>query len=202
MIIDDGLNEFLADKGSAPYSTADKMAAYTGSPEYLTYTTYFHHDVHVKEFTEGINPRPGSTFIDVGCCSGFTGLLLAHRGYKVTFHDFDGLGLKFVRWYSEKHNLDTDVIPYGQELPVRYDIAISLDVMEHTGNHLGYLRWITELADRAMICYPLMPFSPPHDDVLDEWIDDNAICDIVNCRYKLVDSYIAGGNRRFLVWDS
>lgn len=193
------LKEFLSDKEPVPISLSDKHQTYTASPEYLLYTTSFHHDHWIKELIDSLRPPAGTNFIDVGCCSGFTGLTLALRGYGVTFHDFEGLGLQFVRWFSDKHSLNTRIIPYGQDLPESYDIAIALDVLEHTGNHLGFLYWISGLAKKVVITYPLLSFVPPYDNRLDEWVDDQAIRSIVESRYHLVDDY-SQASRRYLIW--
>lgn len=195
------LRTFLSDVESQPVSTSDKRGTYTNSGDYLIYTTSFHHDHAVSELVTGLKPPAGTTIIDVGCCSGFTGLTFALQGYKVAFHDFEGLGLQFVRWFGDKHALDIEVIPYGGEIEKRYDIAIALDVMEHTGNHLGFIRWISDLAHRVIICYPLMAFGPPYSDDLDEWVDDQVIRNVVEARYKLQDDYLStSADRRFLIW--
>lgn len=200
-IVDD-LKIFLSDRDPFTDYLSDKNRAYTASPDYLIYTTSFHHNRNVKAFEESIRPPVGTQIIDVGCCAGMTGLALAMRGYPVTFHDFEGLGLQFVRWISSKRTLDTQVIPYGDQLTRRYDIAIALDVLEHTGNHLSFVRWISGLAGRVMICYPLSSgFEPPYVNVLDEWVDDEMIRLAVSHRYRVLHDQNPDG-RRFLVWET
>lgn len=197
----DQLKIFLSDKESRPDFLSDKRLTYTDSPEYLLYTTSFHHDASIRALIEPLSPPVGTTIIDVGCCSGFTGLSLAMNGYRVAFHDFEGLGLSFIRWFSDRQELNTQVIPYGSEMTERYDLAIALDVMEHTGNHLGFIRWISSLAHKVIVCYPLMPFAPPYSDQIDEWVDDQVIRSVVESRYKLFDDYLStSGDRRFLIW--
>jgi hypothetical protein len=198
VIIDD-LKRFLSDREPFTDYLLDKRRTYTASPDYLIYVTSFHGNRNVAAFEQSICAPLGTRFIDVGCCSGVTGLNLALRGYHVTFHDYEGLGLEFIRWFSKEHRLDTKVIPYGEET-VNYDVAIALDVLEHTGNHLAFIKWISSLADKVMICYPLsVPFAPPYENVLDEWVDDKAIRQIVSERYKVVSDENPDG-RRFLVW--
>lgn len=201
VIIDD-LKYFLSDKPNFTDYLSDKKRAYTASSDYLIYVTSFHGNRNVAAFEESIKLPLGARFIDVGCCSGVTGLNLAMRGYQVAFHDYEGLGLDFIRWFSEKHHLKTEVVPYGQELVNSYDVAIALDVLEHTGNHLAFIKWISYLAGRIMICYPLSTgFSPPYENVLDEWVDDRAIREVVKERYRLIHDEAPDG-RRFLIWEA
>ncbi len=202
-IIVDDLKNFLSDREPFNDYLSDKERTYTASPDYLISVISFHGNRNVAAFEESVKPSAGTKIIDVGCCSGITGLNLAVQGYPVTFHDFEGLGLDFIRWFSERHALNTEVIPYGQELERHHDIAIALDVLEHTGNHLAFIKWISYLAGRVMICYPLsVPFMPPYEKVLDEWVDDLAIRDIVRHRYKLIHDEAPGSDRRFLIWES
>ncbi|KKL85249.1 hypothetical protein LCGC14_1956620, partial [marine sediment metagenome] len=72
----------------------------------------------------------------------------------------------------------------------RYDIAVALDVMEHTGNHLGFVRWISELAQRVVVCYPRMEFSPPYVTVVDElsWSNQSSLINAVIDYKPLIDS--------------
>lgn len=183
-----------------PVSASDKIRTYTESADYLIGTTYFHNDIYVKQFEADFKKHsPGTRFLDVGCCTGSTGLALARRGYHVGFHDFEGLGLEFIRWLSGEESLDTDVIPYGTKEPVDYNVAIALDVMEHTGNHLGFIRWISSLAPKVIITYPLMAFAPPYEMVIDEWIDDEAVRTILYERYTVLVDH-TNASRRFLIW--
>ena len=88
---------------------------------------------------------PNLKIIDVGCASGLTGFRFVNKGHLVTFHDFEGIGLEFIRWFlkDRKYGNAHWVVPYGNSLPYgRYDAVVSIDVLEHTGNHLGYLKWL------------------------------------------------------------
>lgn len=201
-VIVDDLKLFLS--GKAPFTDylSDKKRTYTASPDYLIYTVSFHGNRNVAAFEEAIKPPAGSTIIDVGCCAGITGLNLAWQGYPVTFHDFEGLGLDFIRWFSSRHQLNATVIPYGDELPICYDLLVALDVLEHTGNHLAFVHWISTLAHQVRICYPLSAgFSPPYANVLDEWVDDEIIRETVAKRYRIIRDEDPDG-RRFLIWDT
>jgi hypothetical protein len=200
-VLVDDLKLFLT--GREPFSDylTDKQRTYTNSPDYLIYTLSFHGNRNVAKFEQAIAPPPKTSFIDVGCCAGTTGLNLALRGYHVTFHDYEGLGLEFIRWFADRHKLSCQVVPYGQDISKRFDIATAFDVLEHTGNHLSFIKWISGLARRVMICYPIMPFSPPFENVLDEWVDDEMIRHVVSSRYRLVYDDKPDG-RRFLIWES
>jgi len=117
--------------------------------------------------------------------------------YKDQHYD---LAEEYYRKAKEKENdLDTQVVPYDED-PGVHDVAISLDVIEHTGNHLGYLRWISRLAKRVMICFPLMGFAPPFEVVIDEWVDAEAVRWVLEKRYKVVSDYCID-SRQFFVWD-
>ena len=196
------LDEFCRQHPSdVPISETDLIETYTKSTKYLKYTIAFHFNPYVLMFMKtAFGRQEKADIIDVGCCSGFTGLMLAIRGHRVTFHDFEGVGLDFIRWVSNRHNLDTTVIPYGDPVECRYDIAVALDVMEHTGNHLGFVRWISELARRVVVCYPRMEFSPPYVTVVDEWIDDEGVRMGIGSRYNVIVDY-EGGGRRFMIWE-
>ncbi len=183
-----------------PVSAEEKVGTYTESTQYLKNTTHYHFDVDMKPFTEEALSGPNvGEIIDVGCCSGLMGLVMALREYWVTFHDFEGVGLAFVRWMIERHGLEGEVIPYGQEVTRRYDTVIATDVLEHTGNHLGFIRWVSGLGKRVIVTYPQIAFSPPHVEVIDEWVDDEVIVRVVEERYEVVTNYLRNG-RRFLIW--
>lgn len=182
-----------------PMSIDDKRSTYTESGDYLLYTTQYHTDAGMAELMNYIYKIPARSVIDAGCCSGFTGLLMALKSYyDVIFHDFEGLGLKFIRWFIEKHSLNAEVVPYGEKIDCA-DLAIALDVIEHTGNHLSFIRWMNGLGRSKVICYPLMAFAPPYVDVMDEWVDDEAIRQIVGSRYETIFDWSQNG-RRFLGW--
>lgn len=190
----------MVEPNDRAYSQDEKQAAYTESGKYLIYTTYYHDSIGLPELMKRIYEQPFQTVIDIGCCSGITGLIIAiDKKRAVTFHDFEGLGLRFIRWFIEKHGLNTcKVIPYGDNIEY-YDLVVGLDVIEHTGNHLGFIRWINDIGDVKFITHPLMDFAPPYVNVLDEWVDGDAISLIIRSRYEMLFDY-KQNNRRFMAW--
>ena len=182
---------------------ADWMPRYTASPSYLRYLGDFHTQRAVVEFMEwllGAMPKDATVY-DVGCVCGYTGLPLAMRGYDVAFHDYEGLGLQFVRWFTGQHNgaLATSVVPYGQPTQQR-DWAIALDVIEHTSNQLGFLRWLKELGRTAVFSFPMATYLPPYNNPLDQWVDGEAILWILERRYNVIEHYVAD-MRTYVVYE-
>lgn len=174
--------------------------AYTDSAQYLINTTIWHCDHTVDTFLHSSlqHFKPDNTILDVGCMSGYTGLFYAWKGQRVTLHDFDGLALDWLRWLGERHGESIRAVPYGQPVE-RHDWVVALDVLEHTGNHLGFLHWLESLGRTAIITYPLMPFEPPYKPVIDAWVDDEAINQIIGNRYDVIYSRLENG-RRYLVY--
>ena len=169
---------------------------YTSSPSYLKLTMDYHANIHLVDLQRWFNNRIQGTVVDVGCATGVVGLSLAHKGMPVAFHDFEGIGLEFIRWYAQKHHLDYTTIPYGQPI-AQYDWAIALDVLEHTPNPLTFLRWISELGKNVFITYPCsIDFQPPYEPLrTDEWTDDEAIVWVVEKRYEMFLNYRVDGRR-------
>lgn len=194
------LAEFIAlkqDRGPS-VSIEDKQATYTRSSEYLVYVTAYHHTADFARFITDLVGQisPYHSIIEVGCSSGFSGLTLTRYGRRnVTFHDFAGLGLEFLGWYGKEEGLPLTTIPYTNPTAVRYDWVLCLDVLEHTGNHLGALRWLEELGDNVALAYPLMEFVPPFQNVMDEWVDDEIIQMTLVKRYTVLETRIADGRR-------
>ena len=182
--------------------TAADRRVYTASPWYQVYTLTFHDDVWVSRFIDMLanNMTAEATFLDVGCCNGATGLVLALMGRNVTFYDYEGLGLSFVRDFIARHELTahTSVVPYGVSLP-HCDIAIALDVLEHTSSHTAALRWWRELGTYVAISYPLASYRPPYIIHLDEYVDDEAILLVAERRYEIIFNEIRN-MRRFMVY--
>jgi 2-polyprenyl-3-methyl-5-hydroxy-6-metoxy-1,4-benzoquinol methylase len=200
------LRQFVAERPEVPVSTSDKLRTYTTSPQYLAYCAQYHQSPDVAQFLLTVAGliQPGDSLVDVGCCAGFTGLMLAgYDKYPVTFHDYGGIGLDFLRWVLANHDYpQTRVIPYHQPIePHKWVVAC--DVLEHTGNHLATLRWLSELSSYGVVlCYPTAPaFAPPYvTDRLDEWVDDEAIQWVIERRYKVITSYIEE-TRRYTIYE-
>lgn len=189
---------------------SDKLyQLYTESSIYQLYITEFHDDPYIQDFIKILSDVSRHTFeklgrktdfVDVGCGSGFTGLILALSGnYHVVFHDFEGLGLDFVKDYlSQNPQISGSVIPYGLNVP-QHTVAVALDVMEHTHNHLCTLRWLKELGSYVALTYPLKEYKPPFILEIDEYVDDESLLYICEHKYKVILSEIANG-RRFLIY--
>ncbi len=205
-LIRDELKEFLKDYPEVAvlalpgYKKATSEQYYTQSPWYLLYTTEFHDDPNVSNFINMITSRTltGTTFVDVGCGSGMTGLLIALQGFAVTFHDYESLGMDFIRGFIARHGLSASVIPYGEEVP-RHTVAIALDVLEHTSSHVSTLRWLRELGINVALTYPLLPYRRPYIREVDEYVDDEAMMLVANQRYNVVFATIHN-KRRFLIY--
>jgi hypothetical protein len=190
----------VLEKNAVGQTVCDPHEAYSESPAYQMYSIEFHDDPQVYSFIDALllNSPDTASFIDVGCCTGVTGLCLAMAGRYVTFHDYEGLGPDFVKYMLEKHNLRGEFVPYG--LPVRrHSIAVALDVLEHSSSHTSMLTWLTELGDNVALTYPVHEYRPPFINYVDQYVDDPAIMVIAELRYAIVFTVIANG-RRFLVY--
>lgn len=190
---------FLDKKKPLGTNSDDLEETYTRSTEYLTYTTQFHRAADIAEFlVKVINQiKPGDTITDVGCHSGFTGLSVVMAGkQRVTFHDFEGIGLEFVEWYIEHNDIgEARIIPYGTN-PSRSKWVLAFDVLEHTGNQLAALKWLELLTNHYVaMTYPLIGYHPPYIKPIDEYVDDEAIQMVIDSRYTIKESYIADGHR-------
>jgi len=180
---------------------AEKMNLYTNSYGYIVYTGNFHHGMEMistNHFLLNLMKDKKQTIIDVGCQSGGTGLLYAHYGHRVIFHDFDGVAFRVLEKYIAQfgETLDVEIISYGKPLPSA-DWVISFDTIEHTGNHLGFLRWIESMANNFAITYPLtIPFEPPFvPPGLDEWVDDERLQAVINADHEIIQNRRENGRR-------
>ena len=186
---------------------ATKAAIYKESSKYPIYTTLFHHGQEMLDLNYYILQmmKPGSKVIDVGCSSGLTGLLYAHFGFDVILHDFEGVSLDIVRKYMETTapRGKVEIITYGSQLPDDIDWVLSFDTMEHTGNHLGFLRWIEAMASRRAITYPkTIKYEPPFvPSGIDEWIDDERVLQLLETNSNILYNEHRNG-RRLLIFES
>ena len=206
-------DEFLSENPTIVNSVcADVVSAYRKNDTYKKSVRYirdnaspFHTDHHVQNYLSNYIVKLDSPkkVIDVGCASGITGLNFLEFGHHVTFHDYDGIGLEFLRWlrFSEKRQ-NMLISSYECSLShTPYDIVVAFDVLEHTGNHLGFLKWMESLGKSIVLCFPYSQgFTPPYEPQLDEWVDVDAICNIINLKYKNVD-LIRLNNRLFAKYD-
>ena len=181
------LQEFRGARAGCPMSEMDLRATYTQSWDYLAYIGNFHADKPVGSFLAHIADliTDGDTVVDIGCGAGYTGLQLAALGCKVTFHDFAGYGLEFIAWYAQREGLAVRIVPYGTDLE-QHDFAVAFDVLEHTGNHLGALRWLAGLGRTVALCYPTAAYRPPFHPVFDEWVDDEAVHWMLEKRHRIL----------------
>ena len=173
---------------------------YTHSPEYHIVCLRYHEDAYMKALHSKLDEAigVGKTVLDVGCSLGVTGLLLAHRGREVTFHDYEGLGLKFLRWHIKKNEFNARVVPYGEEVGL-HDWVLATDVIEHAGDPLAFLHWLDILGRKVILTYPVtVAWQEPWKMILiDNWVDDLAIRQLVWNRHQVfIDKY--GEGRRYL----
>lgn len=175
---------------------------YTQSPWYQYYTTEWHLDPNVQHFINLIHEMSAAdtSYIDVGCAAGLTGLTIAHLRptQLVTFYDFPGIGQEFILDHSARYHLNTRFIPYGQAL-TRHTIALCFDVLEHTAMHTGTLEWLRYLGDNCAVTYPLRPFRPPFIKEADEYVDDEALQWVAEKRYHISMTQVAN-QRRFMLY--
>lgn len=196
--------DFFRDRGnSVPVSPNNLMATYTESVPYLLNTVCeFHQQTPVLAFTDRLVAEipAGASVVDVGCAGGITGLTLARKGRAVTFHDFEGLGLAFIRHYAATEGLTVRVVPYGQEpSPFKHDWAVALDVIEHTGNALGFLKWMKGMGETVAFSIPSVGFEPPYVNVVDRWMDHEALRWVLERRHDLL-YWNSVENRTFCVY--
>ena len=181
-------------------TVCDPHEAYAESPAYQMYSIEFHDDPNVYTFIDGLlmYTDDDASFVDVGCCTGVTGLCLAFAGRYVTFHDYEGLGQEFIKYMLAKHALRGEFIPYGMPIE-RHTVAVALDVLEHTSSHTSTLTWLLNLGDNVALTYPVHPWREPYINYVDQYVDDEAILMVANARYEIILATTANG-RRFLVY--
>lgn len=202
------LNEYLSKvQDTIPVSdTQSLMEVYTQSIDYVTSTTRYHLEGPIIRFIASLSVliSPKDAIVDVGTCSGFTGFLMALAGkLDVTFYDYEGIGSDFIEYFIEQEDLAEQCrfLPYSSDNDKRkYDWVIALDVLEHTGNQLAFIKWLTNMGKNVAITYPMsIGFTPPWFKVVDDWVDDEAILKIIGDRYVISKNYTTQ-NRRFLVF--
>ena len=201
------LREFLADKEGPRIDPVNPHITYTKSPDYLlNIIAAFHGGSGVRGIVAWLMEQipPSTSVIDVGCVCGFTGLPLAMAGRLVTFHDFEGLGLQFIRWFAEKEGLPVTIAPYGETIsPAHADTphkwSIALDVIEHTGEHVGFLRWMKTLGGTVAFSHPHIRWHEPWQTKLDEHVDHEALRTIIEQRYEILHESNTAG-RQFMVY--
>jgi hypothetical protein len=194
----------ISDPGKEQYKyTGSKINLYTSDHNYLMYSVVWHRDGSVQSFLDQLVPFIGEdkTILEVGCETAFSGLTLAMiGGNPLTIHDYFGIGPMFALWCAEKHGLDVKFVPYGVK-PDQHDWVVATDVLEHSGNHLLFLKWIEALADKRAITYPTaVEIYPPYAEVLDEWVDDNVIASVILSRNDVDVLQIGPDGRRYIVY--
>ena len=191
---------------SIPESTVvdpyDKDTTYYKSVRYLhEFSGSFHTSHFVKKYIDEIlsdlnELTSKQNIIDVGCALGHTGLEFVEQNHFVTFYDFPGIGLLFLEWLKANQEFDNMTTkPYGSlndkfklDKEDKFDIVLAFDVMEHTGNHLGFLKWLEHLGNKVYLCFPYVDeYFPPYVPRIDEWVDTDAIIKVIKRRYKNTD---------------
>lgn len=90
----------------------------------------------------------GSRLLDYGCGIGSDGLRLLEDGYRVDFADFANPSTRYLRWRLERRAAEASVFDVEAEVPGGYDLAYSLDVIEHVDDPFAFLG---ELESRARL---------------------------------------------------
>lgn len=188
-IIDSLAAEFLKDKTGLQVSADNKQGTYVNAPDYYSETMKFHRDPWVQSFQSLIMAKTHdrNSVVDAGCAFGITGLCFALEGRTVTFHDFEGLGLEFLRFVKANSKLDIEIIPYGQPIR-RHSMVCLIDVLEHVDNPMSLLKWSRELGDIVCLSYPCrVAWYPPYEEskYLDNYVDDEAVMRIISWRWQL-----------------
>jgi len=178
----------------------DKDTTYYKSSKYLyELSGQFHTSHFVEKYIDEIIvdlSLSKKNIIDVGCALGHTGLKFVEREHFVTFYDFPGIGLAFLEWLKIDQGFNNMITkPYGSlndkfklDKEDKFDIILAFDVMEHTGNHLGFLKWLEHLGNKVYLCFPYVDeYFPPYVPRIDEWVDTDTIIKVIKRRYKNVD---------------
>lgn len=94
----------------------------------------------VERFMEVLEPRPGSTLIDIGCGAGVAGLEFAKRGLNVSYIDITDAAIESpeVRSRFIEAPIWTDWWVYGQRM-APWDYGYCADVLEHVPTELTML---------------------------------------------------------------
>jgi GT2 family glycosyltransferase/2-polyprenyl-3-methyl-5-hydroxy-6-metoxy-1,4-benzoquinol methylase len=147
------------EEGSAP----DEETFYRTSRMYLYDLTVFAmsgtKEPYLADLTSVV--PAGASLLDWGCGIGSDGLLLAERGYDVSFADFDNPSTTYLRWRLRRRGLEARVFDIEQpEIPGGFDAAYSFDVIEHVDDPFAFL---SELERRArLVAVNLL--EPAQDD--------------------------------------
>jgi cyclopropane fatty-acyl-phospholipid synthase-like methyltransferase len=87
----------------------------------------------------------GQRLLDFGHGVGSTGLLFARHGFDVTMLDISEPMHRFAKWRFARRGLNARLLLGAAEIKVdeRFDVIVSLDVMEHLIDPLGAIRQMT-----------------------------------------------------------
>lgn len=160
---------------------------YHESRTYLYDLTHFHFlPYKVPFFRVMINfaaTKALRHFADFGCGIGLDGQMLIQNGYEVDFFDLVSPSTAYLQWRL-RYDLGREVAihdPYGI-VPVRYDLAYAVDVIEHVSDPVGFVRRLFLAAD--YVCLNVFSHDQgPHvaTDMhypLDHWTLFPAMCEI------------------------
>lgn len=92
---------------------------------------------------------PGARLLDYGCGIGTDGLRLIDAGFKVGFAEFDNPSSRYLRWRFERRGLRPPVAEWYDvdgNVPGGFDLAYSIDVIEHVDDPWAFLAKLEERA--------------------------------------------------------
>lgn len=94
---------------------------------------------------------PGARLLDYGCGIGTDGLRLLDAGFKVGFAEFDNPSSQYLRWRLDRRGIRppvAEVYDVDGHVPGGFDLAYSIDVIEHVEDPFAFL---AQLERRAPI---------------------------------------------------
>ena len=133
-----------------PHTPAEIRAFYAGTDLYVWELMQWHASTARRQWTaardllsDHFPPAAWGRVLDYGCGVGTDALVLAQSGYDVCLADVPGVTFEFARHRFRRRGIDATYIAVTDDYPEvrgRYDILISIDVLEHLPDPVGVLR--------------------------------------------------------------
>ncbi|MDQ3123747.1 MAG: class I SAM-dependent methyltransferase [bacterium] len=105
-----------------------------------------------------INRLPVKSFVDIGCGAGELACTLAEKGYKGMGIDFSGDAIAVAENIRKQRGISRAILKFKKgslsELPIKFDLLISCEVLEHLENDRKFLKDIHKYSDYFIFSVP------------------------------------------------